>query len=72
MEPDTYIIWSVKMNAWWGQTATYISDFSKAKQFTREKAIAFCKARFNGQLGDQGLNCVPVEFDVAAAISEKN
>lgn len=66
----TYIIWSVKLSAWWGQTATYTSDIKAAKQFTREKAVAFCAARFNGQLGDTGLSCVPVEYDLALQISE--
>lgn len=54
-----YIIWSMKLNAWWGQTSTYTSDFKQAKVFTRDKAIAFCKARFNGQI-DNGVTVIPV------------
>lgn len=70
MIPEDYIVWSTKMNAWWGQTATYTSDMHKAKTFTRDKAIAFCKTRFNGQL-DDGVTCVPVDLTMMNEVTQK-
>jgi hypothetical protein len=67
---EEYAIWSTKLNAWWGQTSTYTSDFQAAKLFTRDKAIAFCKARFNGQLSE-GMSVVPVSIGVMKEIEGK-
>ena len=43
---------------WWGKTG-YTSVFAEAKEFTRETAIHFCKARNNGKT-DGLLGAVPV------------
>lgn len=67
---EEYIIWSVKLNAWWGQTSTYTSDYKQAKVFTKDKAVAFCKARFNGQL-DAGLSVIPVSLTVMNEVMGK-
>lgn len=32
---------------WWGTVGTYTTDLTQAKQFTKEKAIAFCRQRAN-------------------------
>jgi hypothetical protein len=70
MEAEEYAIWSTKLNSWWGQTSTYTSDFKQAKLFTRDKAIAFCKARFNGQLGE-GTTVIPVDTRMMQEIEGK-
>lgn len=57
MDEEIFFIWSVKTNAWWGQVGTYVSDVSKAREFTEAKAIAFCKSRFT--VGEE-LTAVPV------------
>lgn len=70
MIPEEYVIWSTKMNAWWGQTGTYTTDLKGARHFTRERAVEFCKTRFNGQL-DDGVTCVPVELKMMNEVAAK-
>lgn len=67
---EEYVIWSTKLNAWWGQTSTYTSDFKQARHFTRDKAVAFCKARFNGQIEDM-TSCFPIEVSVVEEVMSK-
>lgn len=67
---EEFLIWSVKLSSWWGQQSTYTTDIKGAKRFTREKAIAFCRARHNGQM-DNGLTCIPVSAKVIEEIVAK-
>lgn len=53
---------------WWGNTGTYTTDFAAAKQFTREKAIAFCRQR---AAAFASLPVMPVSESIATEVRVK-
>jgi len=57
VQVDTYYIYSIKMNAWWGTVGAYTSDLKSAKEFTRAEALAFAKKRHDKV---SGLQVIPV------------
>lgn len=45
-----YYLWSKKMQGWFTTSATYSTDLTEAKSFTRDEALAFAKRHRNGFL----------------------
>ncbi len=69
MDDKIYYVFSIKMAAWWGAHGVYTSDVSKAKQFTHEAAIDFCRSRFDSVQGSP--TSIPVSDEDMQAVLKK-
>lgn len=57
-----YLIFSLRSNAWMGQSVPYTSDRAKARTFSRAEAIEICRQHsLNGKIVSFPVNVEDIE-----------
>ena len=67
--PETYVLWSPRLQGWFTNGGTFASDLAHAKRFPRDAAFATARARVADGFNEFGL--LPVILSDLESLRDK-